>query len=1018
MSTDTSEKGLESLIVDSLINKAGYIAGAPADYDRDSAVDLAKLTEFLRATQPEVADTLDLDSDGPTRAKFLARLQGEITKHGVVGVLRSGIKHGPDSIELFYGAASPGNAKQVVLHAANIFSVTRQLRYSKDATALSLDMGIFINGLPIATFELKNRLTKQTVLDAVEQYKQDRDPKELLFRFGRCMVHFAVDDQEVRMCTHLQGKDSWFLPFNKGHNGGAGNPPNPHGIKTDYLWKEVLTKDSLTDILENYAQVLEEKDKKGKKRAKQIFPRYHQLAVVRSLLADAKKKGVGQKYLIQHSAGSGKSNSIAWLAHQLVGLEREPRAKAGCFTHKTKPDVSAVGSQGALAALAAEAPENYPLRSRQAVVFDTVIVVTDRRVLDKQIRDTIKQFAQVGSVVGHAERGEDLRRFLKAGKKLIITTVQKFPVILDKIGSEHRDQKFALIIDEAHSGQGGSTMAKMQAALSEESAEDDETPDERIARIMESRKLLSNASYFAFTATPKGKTLHLFGTPTAKGEYKPFHTYTMKQAIKEGFIRDVLQGYTPVNSYYRVIKTIEDDPEFDAERAMKKLRKYVEGHEHAIRKKAEIMIDHFHLHVAGKRKLRGKARAMVIARGINAAMQYKTAFDVYLAEKKSPYEAIVAFSGKHTYRGDENVDEAKMNGFASSLIPEKLAEDPYRFLIVAEKFQTGFDEPLLHTMYVDQPLSNIKAVQTLSRLNRAHPDKHDTFVLDFVNDTDTIEAAFQDYYQTTILSKESDANKLHDLKNDLDAAQVYDWPAVELLVQLFLDGAQRDKLDPILDACVATYNAELDEDGQVAFKRKAKLFTRTYGFLAAVLPYSLPEWEFLATFLNFLIPKLPSPVEEDVSRGVLESIDMESYRNEVQAQHSISLADKDGEVDPIPMGGGGGGRHPEVDRLSNIVKAFNDQWGNIPWKDADKIRKVVTEEIPAKVSADKAYQNARINSDKSAARLEHDRALTRVMTDLLTDHTELFGRFSDDESFAKWLKETVFNLTYNDDEAA
>ncbi len=1023
MSTDTSEKGLETIIVDSLISETGYIAGKPTDFDRDSAMDLDKLAAFLRATQVDVAATLDLDHDGPTRSKFLARLQGEIAKRGVIDVLRNGIKHGPASIDLFYGAPSAGNDKAVELHAANLFSVTRQLRYSKDATALSLDFAIFINGLPIATFELKNRLTKQTVLDAVEQFKNDRDPRELLFRFGRCAVHFAVDDQEVRMCTHLQGKDSWFLPFNKGYKDGAGNPPNPDGIKTDYLWKDILTKDSLSDILENYAQIIEEKDKDGKKTFKQIFPRYHQLAVVRSLLEHSKKKGVGEKFLIQHSAGSGKSNSIAWLAHQLVGLRKPGPLTPTLDSIERGPAKPGEREQEVLASLAAEAPGRYAIAKAVDTVFDTIIVVTDRRVLDKQIRDTIKQFAQVGSVVGHAERGDDLRRFLEAGKKLIITTVQKFPVILDKIADDHRDQKFALLIDEAHSGQGGSTMAKMQSALSEEGADPDETPDDRIARIMESRKLLPKASYFAFTATPKGKTLQLFGIQNSKGEYRPFDIYTMKQAIDEGFIRDVLLGYTPVSSYYRVVKTIEDDPEFDAEKAMKKLRKYVEGHDHAIRKKAEIMIDHFHTHVSGKRKVGGKARAMVVARSVDAAMRYKTAFDVYLCERKSPFQAIVAFSGKRTYLGTENVDESKMNGFASGLIPKKLRDDPYRFLIVAEKFQTGFDEPLLHTMYVDQPLSNIRAVQTLSRLNRAHPKKRDTFVLDFVNDCQTIEAAFQDYYRTTILSKETDPNKLPYLKNDLDAAQVYDWPAVELLVQLFLDGQPREKLDPILDACVATYNAELDEDGQVASKGKAKLFTRTYGFLAAVLPYSLTEWELLSTFLNFLIPKLPSPMEEDLSKGVLETVDMDSYRNEVQASRAIALADEDGELDPIPMGGAGARREPEVDRLSNIVKAFNDQWGNVPWKDGDRIRKVVTEEIPAKVSADKAYQNARKNSDKPSARLEHDRALTRVMTDLLTDHTDLFGRFSDDESFAKWLKEMVFNMTYEtsedpDDEAA
>ena len=974
--TDTSEKGLESLICESLICDARYEAGRPEEYDRDHAVDLAKLLAFLQATQPDSLAALGIEAEGPKRAQFLNRLQGEIAKRGVIDVLRTGVRHGPVTVTLFYGQPSPGNKKAAEQFTANVFSVTRQLRYSKDESKLSLDLCVFINGLPIATFELKNRLTKQTVEDAIQQYKQDRDPRELLFQFGRCMVHFAVDDQEVRMCTHLQGKHSWFLPFNRGWNDGAGNPPNPHGIKTDYLWKQILTKGELTEILENYAQVLEEKDDKGRKKHRQVFPRYHQLAVVRALLADAKKNGAGRRYLIQHSAGSGKSNSIAWLAHQLVGLERE-----------SKP------------------------------VFDSVIVVTDRRVLDKQIRDTIKQFAQVGAIVGHAERAGDLRRFLQAGKKIIITTVQKFPFVLDEIGDDHRGQKFALIIDEAHSGQGGRTSAKMHAALSEQGEEEDESPEDRINRIMESRKLLGNASYFSFTATPKNKTLELFGEKQRDGSFRPFHSYTMKQATDEGFILDVLKCYTPVNSYYRLVKTVEDDPEFDTKRALKKLRKYVESNDHAIRQKAEIMIDHFHEQVMAKRKIGGKARAMVVASGIERAMQYKTAFDAYLEERKSPYKAIVAFSGEHEFRGEENVNEAKMNGFPSAAIPERFREDPYRFLIVAEKFQTGFDEPLLHTMYVDKVLSGIKAVQTLSRLNRAHPEKHDTFVLDFVNDVDTMELAFGDYYRTTVLSKETDPNKLHDLKGDLDKFQVYSWPVVEQFVELFLGEAERDRLDPILDACVATYNAELDEDAQVAFKGKAKMFVRTYSFLAAVLSYSFREWELLGTFLNFLVPKLPAPKEEDLSKGVLESIDMDSYRVEVQAQMAILLADEDATLEPVPLGSGGGKREPELDRLSNIVKAFNDQWGSIPWKDADKVRIVITEEIPAKVAADKAYQNARKNSDKNAARFEHDKALARVMTDLLADQTELFKQFSDNPSFQKWLKDMVFNMTF-DEEAA
>lgn len=474
MKTDTSEAGLERLICVALTGTdcdptttrepesepsgpggSGWIAGHPDDYDREYTVDLTQLLAFLAATQPDAFDGLNIAEDGPPRRKFLARLQGEISKRGTVDVLRKGIKDGPFHVDLFYGTPSPGNPIAAERFAQNRFSVTRQLRYSRDETQRALDLVLFINGLPIATFELKNSLTKQTVDDAVEQYKRDRDPRERIFEFGRCLVHFAVDDHEIRFCTHLKGKSSWFLPFNQGWNDGAGNPPNPDGLKTDYLWKRVLTPLGLTDIIENYAQIVETKDEKtGRKSRVQIWPRYHQLDVVRRLLADVRERGAGQRYLIQHSAGSGKSNSIAWLAHQLIGLRRD-----------------------------------------DAPVFDSIIVVTDRRILDRQIRDTIKQFAQVGATVGHAERSGDLRKFIESGKKIIISTVQKFPFILDEIGNDHRGRRFAIIIDEAHSSQGGQTSAAVSMALSAAGAPDDEeTLENRINRIMEARKLLLSRS--------------------------------------------------------------------------------------------------------------------------------------------------------------------------------------------------------------------------------------------------------------------------------------------------------------------------------------------------------------------------------------------------------------------------------------------------------------------------------------------------------------------------------------------
>ena len=993
MATDTSERGLERLICTALAGHpcdapkggkvaearaayggVGWAGGNPHDYDREFCVDRFQVSAFVQATQPEAAESLALDEDGPTRRKFLARLQGEISKRGSIDVLRHGIKHGAHDLDLFYGTPSPGNAQAQERFERNRFTVVRQLRYSRDETQRALDIGLFINGLPVFTFELKNSLTKQTVDDAVEQYRRDRNPREKLFELGRCVAHFAVDEREVRFCTHLKGKASWFLPFNRGWSDGAGNPPNPSGIKTDYLWREVLARESLTNILENYAQVVEAKDEKTRKKKRtQVWPRYHQLDVVRRLLAAAGADGAGRRYLIQHSAGSGKSNSIAWLAHQLIGLERD-----------------------------------------DAPVFDSIVVVTDRLVLDRQIGDTIRQYAQVGATVGRAERSGDLRRFIVAGKKIIISTVQKFPYILDEIGNEQRSRRFAIIIDEAHSSQGGRTSASISAALGTAGEEgEDETFEDRINRVMESRKLLPNASYFAFTATPKNKTLEIFGAPDPQPDgavrHLAFHSYTMKQAVQEGFILDVLAHYTPVASYYRLAKTVEDDPEFDVKRAQKKLRRFVEGHDHAIRLKAEIMVDHFHEQVIARNKIGGAARAMVVTNGIERAIQYFHAIGDYLQERKSPYRAVVAFSGEPEF-GGRKVTEASLNGFPSGRIAEKIQEDPYRFLVCADKFQTGYDEPLLHTMYVDKTLSGIKAVQTLSRLNRAHPKKHDVFVLDFLNDADTIRDAFADFYRATILAGETDPDKLHDLQADLDAAQIYSPEQVDDLVGRCLGGAERDELDPILDACVAVYVHELDEDAQVDFKGKAKAFVRTYGFLSCVLPYTNAGWEKRSIFLNFLISRLPAPDDEDLSKGILDAIDMDSYRVEKRAVQKIPLPDADAEIEPVPASGGGHRPEPELDRLSNILRAFNDQFGDIAWQDRDRVGELITKTIPAQVAADAAFRNARQNSDDANARIEHDRVLARIVTGMVKDDAELFKQFMDNEGFKRWMTDRVFEL--------
>lgn len=1005
MTTDTSEKALESLIVrhmtgtdglDVAANLAGepalrpggtgWFAGSPRSYDRAHALDVSQLFAFLHATQPDTFAKLGFaplggDSHDINRLKFLSRISAEVGKRGVIDVLRKGIDHGPLHFTLFYGTPSPGNAKAAALYAANRFSVTRQLAYSMDETRRALDLCLFINGLPLATFELKNSLTKQTVADAIEQYRRDRDPRERLFEFGRCALHFAVDDAEVRMCTELRGKGSWFLPFNKGWNDGAGNAPNPDGLKTDYLWKEVLTPAGLTDILEHYAQIVEEKDPRtGRKKRSQIWPRWHQLQVVRRALADVQAQGAGRRYLIQHSAGSGKSNSIAWLAHQLIGVQRGGRD-----------------------------------------VFDSVIVVTDRRLLDDQIQATIKQFMQVGATVGHATRSGDLRRFIEQGRKIIVSTVQKFPFILDEIGTEP-GRHFAIVIDEAHSSQGGKSSAAMSQALSAAATPDEADageatdPEDLVNAALEarmaSRKMLAHASYFAFTATPKNKTLQLFGEalpPDAEGKVKhrPFHSYSMKQAVQEGFILDVLKHYMPVASYYKLVKKTEDDPEFDSKRAKKKLRHYVESHEHAIRLKAEIMVDHFHEQVLAPGKIGGQARAMVVTGSIERAIQYFHAFQAYLAERKSPHKAIVAFSGEPEYEG-RKVSEAALNGFPSADIAARVQTDPYRFLICADKFQTGYDEPLLHAMYVDKALAGIKAVQTLSRLNRAHPLKRDCFVLDFQDNREAVLLAFQDYYRTTLLADEADPNKLNDLKRDLDAAQVYTPEQVQQLVAAFLAGAERDKLDPVLDACVAVYLHSLDEDGQVDFKGKAKAFCRSYAFLSSVLPYNKADWERLAIFLDLLTPKLPAPKDEDLAKGILESIDMDSYRVEKRAVASLMLADQEAEIEPPPVEGGGKKAEPELDPLSVILQRFNEQFGTT-FGDADRILRHIRDDIAPKVAADPAFRNALENTPHTA-RLAHDQALAKAAQGSIKDYTQFYKQFVENDDFKRFVGDMVFRL--------
>ena len=984
MATNMKENGFETLIVRYLVDNNHYEEGLNSEYNKTYAIDEGRLFRFLNDTQYKKMQELRIEESEIEKKKFLDRLSRKLSDDGVINIIRKGVKYKNHTLDFYMVQPSDGNVEAAKSYNKNIFSVTRQLRYSGDYGKLALDLCIFLNGLPIITMELKNQYTKQNYSDAIKQYKTDRTPDELLFQFKRCIVHFAVDDNEVHMCTELKRDKSFFLPFNKGNNNGAGNPNNPNGIKTDYLWKDILAKDCLANILENYVQITEEKDEDtGHKSYKQIFPRYHQLSVVTSLLADAKKDGPGHRYLIQHSAGSGKSNSIAWLAHQLVTLQKD------------KKDV-----------------------------FDTIIVVTDRINLDKQIRDTIKQFMQVSSTVGWAKDAATLKNLMDEGKKIIITIVHKFQFILDAISADYKNKNFAIIIDEAHSSQNGSLAAKMNIVVSGNVYDDDDAFEAKLNKLIEGKKMASNASYFAFTATPKNKTLEMFGekmfdehgnpimNEDGTQKAKPHYVYTMKQAIEEKFILDVLRYYTTYNSYYHIVKTVESDPLFDKKQAQRMLRYYVETQKIAVKEKAGIIVEHFHTEV--RHKIKGQGRAMVVANSIKRAIEYYMAISKLLEERKSPYKAMVAFSGDYTYEG-VSYNEAKLNGFPSSQIEKTFRKDPYRLLIVANKFQTGYDEPLLHTMYVDKGLSDIKAVQTLSRLNRCHSDKNDVFVLDFQNDAADIKVAFDKYYKTTILSGETDANKLNDLVDEMEPLEVYDDEEVTSVAELYLNNADRTEIDSIIDKCVERYK-ELEFEEQIDFKSSAKTFVRTYNFLSAILPYGSMEWEKLSIFLSFLISKLPKPDDGNIDE-ITEDVELESYRLIAQDTISIKLEDEDSEIDAVPVKTDVGIPVPELDTLSNIIATFHDIWGNCEWTDEDRIKKQIAD-LPDIVAQDEFYQNAMKYSDAQNARDESDRATKEAIFKSVTSGMELYNAFQDDvrnknnQSFQKWLLDFVFTMTY------
>lgn len=977
MVSQTDEAALETHIENALA-KDGYCIGNPADFDREFAIDGKLFWQFLEATQPKELAKL---KDRPNWQRLLLeRLNKKIKKDSVLAVLKKGLDIDDAHFDLLYRLPyNDLNPEVVANFESNIFSVTRQVHYSQGLgssdTFKSVDMVLFVNGLAIATLELKNPWTGQNVHHAIKQYRTDRDPREPLFEFGRCLVHFAVDPDEAWMCAQLAGNDSNFLPFNKGFNFGKGNPVNPKGHKTAYLWEDILPRRSLTNIIEQFAKCTVEKDKKtGKERKALFFPRYHQLDVVRGILADARQHGVGQTYLIQHSAGSGKSNSITWLAYQLVELY-DPAGTAN--------------------------------------VFDSVVVVTDRRVLDKQLKDNIKLFSETRNIVAHCESAAELQYNLEAGKKIVITTVQKFPFIVDGIG-QLSDRSFAVIIDEAHSSQSGIAADKVNETLTGSGDEEPVDVQDQILAAMTARKMSKNASYFAFTATPKPATLEKFGRQGADGKFYPFHLYSMKQAIEEKFILDVLEKYTTYKSYYEVQKSVEENPLFDTAKAQKKLKAFVEASPRTIEVKARIMVDHFINNVWQTKKLKGKAKAMVVTRNIECAVRYFFAIRAALQDANAPFKALVAFSGDKIVDGIKYTEDG-FNGIPARDLPEAFEKDDYRILVVANKYLTGFDEPMLHTMYVDKKLQGVLAVQALSRLNRCNwkLGKTDTFVLDFYNTVDDIKAAFDPFYTATSLSEPTDVNVLHDLKDALDGFGIYDWSEVTAFNEKFFASAEAEELHPIIDTVVARFETDLDDEQRIDFKIKAKQFVKIYAQVAAIIPFNNANWEMLHWFLKFLIPKLKvKDPDQDKLDELLNSVDLSTYgleRSRLEAK--IGLDASETELDPQnPNVRGGHFGDGDKDPLDEIVRAFNERHF-AGWEATPEEQRVKFINIARHVMTHADYKaQVEDNSDTQNRQLALERLIQQAISVERRRELDLYKRYASDPDFKRAFDASVSRL--------
>ena len=978
MFSKTNEEALESSIEKYLLDNHGYIKGHSKDFNKEYAIDEIRLFDFLEISQKDELEKLKRDSD--YKQKILYQLSKMISKYGVLKILKKGISIADANFTLFYPAPliSSGDETRKKF-SQNQFSITRQLTYSTQNPSLEIDMVIFINGLPIITIELKNSAMsgygQSAKYHGINQYKKDRDPKDRLLNFARCLVHFTFDTDEAYMSTKLDSDKTIFLPFNKGDKNSAGNPPNPNGHKTAYIWEEIFSKASLADILQHFVR-LDGKDTDKLESRNLYFPRYHQLDVVRKIIDDVSQNGVGKTYLIQHSAGSGKSNSITWCAYRLIEA------------YSAKDSMS-------------ERP-----------IFDSVIVVTDRKILDKQLRENIANFSEVKNIIAPAFSSAELKSNLENGKKIIISTIQKFPFIVEGI-SDLSDKKFAIIIDEAHSSQSGTAHQKMNEAMGKKEFDNDMDAQDMVLEIIKSRKLKNNASYFAFTATPKNSTLEKFGTKQDDGSFVPFHLYSMKQAIEEGFILDVLSNYTTYKSYYEIVKSIDDNPYFRTDKAQKRLRGFVEKNPSTIATKTEIIIDHFINNVVKTNKLKGKAKAMVVTADIQTAILYHKAIVKKLHAIGNPFGAIVAFSGKKELEGIEYTEDS-INGFDSKDIAQNFDSDHYRLLVVANKFLTGFDQPKLCAMYVDKKLDGVLAVQALSRLNRAAPKyskkTEDLFVLDFFNKIEDIKASFDPFYTSTSLKEETDINVLHELKAVLDDSGIYERSEVDEFFDSYFKGEEVGKLSAMIDVVADRFNSEFEDDDKADYKIKAKQFVKIYAQMASIMPYEIVEWEKLFWFLKFLIPKMVvKDKDKDRLDELLNAVDLSTYGLErVRLGAKIELDPIEAELDPQnPNPRGAHADEEKKDPLDEIIKNFNERWFK-GWDATPEEQRAKFIHIIDKVKAHKDFkQNYEKNTDEINKKLAITKIIDEVINNERRKELELYRLFATNEAFKLGLMENI-----------